>query len=433
MSDQEIRRYEQMLADDPKSRAFAPLAEAYRKAGRFDDAIKVAETGLRYHPDYSGGLVVLGRTLFEKDELARASEVINKAVREAPDNYMAQKILAKVSMALGEDGSALKALEAASILSPGDMEVEEALEKLHGKISHPGGIDFVPETESEASPGGSDATNTEVPSTGASEGDQLPPLAEGIGVDGEDENRMVPDLFDGGLTELSTDIGDLEEPPDLSRAAGEGADPGPEQVPPFVSDLSSLSEGNSSDAFISDQAVEEAVSEVEEVMDAIMPSTEEIVPRPMEVIPEVKPREPGLTGDEDISTETLADLYAQQGLKEKAAQIYNVHLKDRPDDPVLKEKLRKVNLVEADGTNVPAAAPDGSSAPEVPDLSVPESDLEPLDAAGVNNSGGAPVQTDAGEDSPVAEVSRDPVPDRQPNPLDVLEVWLKNAERMRQR
>ena len=46
MSDDTIQRYEQMLLEDPHSRAFAPLAEAHRKAGRLDDAINVAKVGL---------------------------------------------------------------------------------------------------------------------------------------------------------------------------------------------------------------------------------------------------------------------------------------------------------------------------------------------------------------------------------------------------
>ena len=76
MSDQDIQKYEQMLVEDPQSRAFAPLAEAYRKVGKLDDAIRVAETGLEIHPGYTGGLVVLGRAHFEKKELDKATEIL---------------------------------------------------------------------------------------------------------------------------------------------------------------------------------------------------------------------------------------------------------------------------------------------------------------------------------------------------------------------
>jgi len=397
MSDQEIRRYEEMLADDPKSRAFAPLAEAYRKAGRLDDAIKTAETGLRYHPDYSGGLVVLGRTLFEKGELSRASEMIIKAVQEAPDNYMAQKILAKISMAQGEDDRALKALSNAKALSPGDMEIEEALQKLHGKISHPGGIDFMPEKTPGGPQEGPDIPEPEKaiekPGAGPSDDDQLPPLEEGIQREEEDEPEMA--VYESDLSELSTDIGDLEESPDWSQAAREDAVSGAEdQIPPFVSGLSSLSTEDSRGTFISEQAVEEAVSGVEEVMEAIMPPGEEIAPISTEAVEEAVSNEVVKLEEEDISTETLADLYAQQGLKEKAAQIYGQLLKSRPEDPALVEKFRKVTLDETDGT---------------------------------------PAKTSTGDGAPAPGIVEEPGPGKDHDPLNILETWLRNAERMKQR
>jgi tetratricopeptide (TPR) repeat protein len=397
MSDQEIRRYEEMLADDPKSRAFAPLAEAYRKAGRLDDAIKIAETGLRYHPDYSGGLVVLGRTLFEKGELARASEMIIKAVQEAPDNYMAQKILAKISMAQGEDDRALKALEAAKVLSPGDMEIEEALQKIHGKISHPGGIDFMPENAPEGSQEGPDTPEPETAIdkfvADPSDDDQLPPLLEGIQMEDDEEQELV--IHEGNLTELSTDIGDLEEPPEWSKTAREDAASGAgEEVPSFVSGLSSLSTEDSPGTFISEQAVEEAVSGVEEIMETIVPPGDEVAEISSGADEKVVSREVGKPEEEDISTETLADLYAQQGLKEKAAQIYGQLLKGRPEDQVLVEKFRKVTLNEMDGT---------------------------------------PVKTSGGEGAPVPEVVEEPGPGKDLDPLTILEAWLQNAERMKQR
>ena len=93
MSEQDIQKYEKMLEEDPHSRAFAPLAEAYRKAGNLEDAIRVAEAGLEVHPEYTGGLVVLGRTLYEKKEFDRAAEVLKKAVTETPESYLGQKFL----------------------------------------------------------------------------------------------------------------------------------------------------------------------------------------------------------------------------------------------------------------------------------------------------------------------------------------------------
>ena len=46
---EELRRRVQM---DPASIAFAALAEEYRRAGQFDDAIATCRTGLQRHPAY---------------------------------------------------------------------------------------------------------------------------------------------------------------------------------------------------------------------------------------------------------------------------------------------------------------------------------------------------------------------------------------------
>ena len=128
MSDDAIGRYEKELAEDPQSRAFAPLAEAYRKAGRLDDAINTARVGLEVHPGYSAGLVVLGRALYEKGELDNAAETLQTAVNESPENYLGQKFLGKVLIDKGENKGALRALESANLLSPEDEEVVRLLD-----------------------------------------------------------------------------------------------------------------------------------------------------------------------------------------------------------------------------------------------------------------------------------------------------------------
>ncbi len=50
-----IRRYEERLARDPGSLAFAPLADAYRKAGRAPDAIRLCREGLERFPAVRDG------------------------------------------------------------------------------------------------------------------------------------------------------------------------------------------------------------------------------------------------------------------------------------------------------------------------------------------------------------------------------------------
>ena len=51
---------------DPASIAFAALAEEYRRAGQFEDAVETCRSGLRRHPAYVSARVTLGRALLGK-------------------------------------------------------------------------------------------------------------------------------------------------------------------------------------------------------------------------------------------------------------------------------------------------------------------------------------------------------------------------------
>ena len=96
-SSAEIGKYLDILAKDPNSRVFAPLAEAYRKAGLFDDAVEIALEGLKVHPNYLGGRVALGRAYFEKKQYAEAAAEMQKVAKAAPDNIIAHKVLGQIA------------------------------------------------------------------------------------------------------------------------------------------------------------------------------------------------------------------------------------------------------------------------------------------------------------------------------------------------
>ena len=66
---EELRR---RVQKDPASIAFAQLAEEYRRAGSYADAIETCRTGLQTHPGYLSARVTLGRALIEMDELGAA-------------------------------------------------------------------------------------------------------------------------------------------------------------------------------------------------------------------------------------------------------------------------------------------------------------------------------------------------------------------------
>jgi len=71
---------------DPSSRVFLRLAEEYRRAGRFGEAMGVCHAGLQQHPKYLPGLVCLGRCQLASGLLAEAEATFLSARRFDSEN-----------------------------------------------------------------------------------------------------------------------------------------------------------------------------------------------------------------------------------------------------------------------------------------------------------------------------------------------------------
>ena len=125
-----IYGYLKKYQDDPNSRVFAPLAEAYRKAGLIDEAIEIAREGLRKHPHFSGGKVALGRALFDKKQYDEVLQTLQPVVRDGPDNLAAQRLIAESALMLGQVAEALGAYKMFLYFSPSDPEVAKIVQEL---------------------------------------------------------------------------------------------------------------------------------------------------------------------------------------------------------------------------------------------------------------------------------------------------------------
>jgi tetratricopeptide (TPR) repeat protein len=93
----EIEKLEKRWAENPKGRNFAPLADAYRKAGELDRAIELCTAGLELHPDYVSAHIVFGRCLMDQKDDPGASGVFRKVLALDPENVLALKILAEIA------------------------------------------------------------------------------------------------------------------------------------------------------------------------------------------------------------------------------------------------------------------------------------------------------------------------------------------------
>jgi len=129
-----LRRYQ----EDPTSRVFAPLAEAYRKAGMVQEAIEIAREGLRVHPNFIGGKVALARALDAAGEIDEVIEVLEDVVREAPDNIAAQRLLADSFEHRHRPIEALQCLKMMLYFSPGDAALARRISELEARAYEEG-------------------------------------------------------------------------------------------------------------------------------------------------------------------------------------------------------------------------------------------------------------------------------------------------------
>jgi len=126
----EISKYLKIYQENPRSRVFAPLAEAYRKSGLVDDAIEICKEGLSYHPNFTSGLVALARSYFDKKDYTATVNELEKAISNNPDNYLAQKILAESYFNLNDYQNALKTYKILIFLEPKNYEYQKKISEL---------------------------------------------------------------------------------------------------------------------------------------------------------------------------------------------------------------------------------------------------------------------------------------------------------------
>ncbi|MBC7691102.1 MAG: hypothetical protein H7222_04985 [Methylotenera sp.] len=129
-----LKKYQQ----DPTSRVFAPLAEAYRKSGLVDEAIEIAREGLRVHPGFIGGRVALARALFDKKLYSEVVEELNPVIQDVPDNLVAQRLFAESCLMLGRVADALSAYKMLLYFSPEDVETGRIVKELEAQAYEQG-------------------------------------------------------------------------------------------------------------------------------------------------------------------------------------------------------------------------------------------------------------------------------------------------------
>ena len=126
----EIRHYEARLAREPTSQAYAALAEAYRRAGRAEDAVRLCREGLARFPAYSTARLILAKALLDTSDVAAARRELEQFVGAEPDHEPALRLAVECALRLGDPRGALGHLRRLLVLDPQDRGSQGLLRAL---------------------------------------------------------------------------------------------------------------------------------------------------------------------------------------------------------------------------------------------------------------------------------------------------------------
>lgn len=154
-----IERYQRILDEDPTSRAFAPLAEAYRRNGNVQRALQICRQGLSHNPDFAGGWYQLGKIFNHRKDFDRAIEAFKKAVSIAPENIQSWKSLGQLYLQQKQTSEALHAFKQVLFINPKDPEAIVEINDLEGLTAADYSADLFQFQNKGVSPQGFDKKN----------------------------------------------------------------------------------------------------------------------------------------------------------------------------------------------------------------------------------------------------------------------------------
>jgi len=158
---EELRR---RVQKDPASIAFAQLAEEYRRAGHYEDAVVICRSGLQTHPSYLSARVTLGHALIEINQLEDAEVELRYVLQHAAENLAAIRAMAEIHHRRGELNGALGYYRSALELARHDPDLEQTVAEISRAVAEaPPQRATTPPAAAPAAPATSDAPIADPP------------------------------------------------------------------------------------------------------------------------------------------------------------------------------------------------------------------------------------------------------------------------------
>lgn len=125
-----IKKLEEHLKKDPRSKSFCSLAQIYFAQGELEKAEKLCLEGLIHNPSYSQAYVILAEIYRKKNQVEKAIPLLIKAKELNPDNPNVYKNLAEIYKAKNDLEKTFNAYKMVAFLKPDDETAIKTVQHL---------------------------------------------------------------------------------------------------------------------------------------------------------------------------------------------------------------------------------------------------------------------------------------------------------------
>ena len=350
-----LEELQRKFEENPR-RFFAPLANEYRKAGSVERAIELCREFLPQSPGHMSGYVVYGQALFDGGQHTEAGEAFQRALAVDPENIIAMRHLGDIARYTGDRDLAAQWYRRVIEIDPKNEDVRASIAALSSSAAEP-----APPNQAEKAPLHAVHPEPE-PDPDAVVLSEL--------VEEPDIPLTEPPVFStteirfeqfGDSQDATVDVAEASAALDQMLAEQQrGIEASPIEVVEPIAELPLITEFT-----VSVSTVQRADTPVPATPVAVEPPiaepmvAETVAADPFAFAPEVReePAAPNEVARIPFVTETMADLYLQQGFVTQALDVYR-RLAATSNDPEILEKIQRLERSLAEqGASASGSAP----------------------------------------------------------------------------
>ncbi len=335
--DVRLSKLEKTYRRNPQSTLFAHLADLYLHKNQVSRALSLCEAGCKLFPNYASGFAILSKCHHARGDLEDARRAQQKALDLDPENPGGLVRLAEIYRDQDRPVQALESLQRAACLDDLNPESKELMDRLTFalRVESTGAqaTDLL-DNETRLDALALEAEGKEAESDPARDSER-DPAAEGIPSAAlSTEDGMVLSADRSADLEGTAPRPETEEPAAAEDLAVDFADPGEAADPPAEGGQP-LEQNEAAEAGSPPPADDELVHLFQEIEN----QEERESPAGKTSLPVAAP---AASDAHQIPTATLAQIYSDQGLVQRAVATYRQVLEKDPDNKEIKRRLAEL-------------------------------------------------------------------------------------------